>query len=86
MKDIVERAAQNFADRLKVKYENYMVGPAEPVINRIRNLYLMEMLIKLPRDAKLIARCKSDVLEEIAALHNNKSFRSVGVIPDVDRV
>ena len=85
MKDIVERAAQNFADKLKGKYENYMVGPAEPVINRIRNLYLMEMLIKLPRDAKLIARCKNDVLEEIGVLHNNKSFRSVGVIPDVDR-
>ena len=85
MKDIVERAAHNFADKLKGKYENYMVGPAEPVINRIRNLYLMEMLIKLPRDAKLIARCKNDVLEEIGVLHNNKSFRSVGVIPDVDR-
>ena len=86
MKDIVERAAHNFADKLKGKYENYMVGPAEPVINRIRNLYLMEMLIKLPRDAKLIARCKNDVLEEIGVLHNNKSFRSVGVIPDVDRI
>ena len=86
MKDIVERAALNFAERLKSKYGNYIVGPAEPVINRIRNLYLMEMLIKLPRDAKLIARCKNDVLEEIAVLHNNKSFRSVGVIPDVDRV
>jgi primosomal protein N' (replication factor Y) len=86
MKDIVERAAQHFADRLKIKYGNYIVGPAEPVVNRIRNLYLMEMLIKLPRDAKFIARCKNDVLEEIAALHNNKSFRSVGVIPDVDKL
>lgn len=86
MRDIVERAAQNFADRLKSKYGNYMVGPAEPVINRIRNLSLMEMLIKLPRDTKLIVRCKSDVLAEIAGLHNNKSFRSVGVIPDVDKL
>ena len=84
LKDVVERGALHFADALKLKYGSYMVGPAEPVINRIRNLYLMEMIIKLPRDAKLIAQCKKDVMEQIAILHNNKSFRSVAVIPDVD--
>src|SRR5215204_1822540 len=69
MKDIVERAAHNFADRLKSKYGQYLVGPAEPVINRIRNQHLMELLIKLPRDTKMIANCKKDMLEQIALLH-----------------
>jgi len=86
MKDVVERAAHQFANSLKNKYGNYIVGPAEPVISRIRNQYLMEMLLKLPRDTKMIAQCKKDLLEQIAVLHNGKSFRSVTVIADVDAV
>jgi len=86
MKDIVERAAHQFAATLKSKYERYIVGPAEPVIGRIRNQYLMELLLKLPRDGKLIAQCKHDILEYIAILHQDKSFRSVTMVPDVDAV
>jgi primosomal protein N' (replication factor Y) (superfamily II helicase) len=86
MKDVVERAAHHYADALRNKYGQYIVGPAEPVINRIRNQYLMEMLLKLPRDGKFISRCKHDLLEQVAALHNEKSFRSVTVIADVDVV
>jgi primosomal protein N' (replication factor Y) len=86
MKDIVERAAHHYADALRNKYGQYIVGPAEPVINRIRNQYLMEMLLKLPRDTKIIAQCKKDLLEQIAVLHNEKSYRSVTVIADVDAV
>ena len=86
MKDIVERAAHHYADALRNKYGQYIVGPAEPVINRIRNQYLMEMLLKLPRDTKIITQCKKDLLEQIAILHNEKSYRSVTVIADVDAV
>jgi primosomal protein N' (replication factor Y) len=84
MKDIVERGAVQFANSLRTKYGNYIVGPAEPVINRIRNLYLMELLLKLPRDTKLIAQCKQDILHEIAVLRNERSFKSVVIVPDVD--
>jgi len=84
MKDIVERGAHQFANSLRNKYGSYIVGPAEPVINRIRNLHLMELLIKLPRDTKLIAQCKQDILHQVAVLHNEKSFRSVVIVPDVD--
>lgn len=86
MKDVVERAAHQFADSLKNKYGQYLVGPAEPVISRIRNQHLMELLLKLPRDTKLISQCKQDLLHQVAVLHNNKSFRSVVIVPDVDAV
>jgi len=84
MKDVVERAAHSFADGLKTKYGQYLVGPAEPVINRIRNQHLMELLVKLPRDAKFIAQCKKDILEQVALLHQHKSFKSVTVVNNVD--
>ena len=84
MKDIVERGAIQFANSLRNKYGNYIVGPAEPVINRIRNLFLMELLFKLPRDSKLISQCKQDILHQIAVLRNERSFKSVVIVPDVD--
>ena len=86
IKEVVERAAQIYTDALKSKYEQYIVGPAEPVIGRIRNQYLMELLIKLPRDGKTINQCKKDLLEQVAILHQNKNFRSVTIVTDVDAV
>ncbi len=86
IKDIVERGAHHFANSLRNKYGNYIVGPAEPVISRIRNLYLMELLLKLPKDAKFINQSKHDILHLIAVLHNERSFRSVVIVADVDAV
>ena len=85
LKDVVYEAAMGFEAALHQQYGKYMVGPAEPVVNRIRNQYLMELLLKLPRDAGVIASCKRDILDTVARMHQNKRFRSVVVIPDVDR-
>jgi primosomal protein N' (replication factor Y) len=84
IKEIVESSSYHFANSLKNKYGNYLIGPAEPVINRIRNQYLIELLLKLPRDSKLIAQCKKEILEQVAILHQEKRYRSVVVVPDVD--
>ena len=83
-RDVVFDAAHVFAKDLDLPYGKYMVGPAEPVINRVRNMYLMELLLKLPRDSQLITRCKSDLLKEVARLHAHKRFSRVVIIPDVD--
>lgn len=86
IKEVVERAAQVYAEAMKKNYGQYIVGPAEPVIGRIRNQYLMELLLKLPRDGKTIIQCKKDLLEQVAILHQHKSFRSVTMVADVDAV
>jgi len=86
MKEIVERGAHEFSNALSIKYGKYFVGPAEPVISRIRNLHLMELLVKLPRDAKLIAQCKKDLLNQVAVIHNHKSFKSLVIVADVDAI
>jgi primosomal protein N' (replication factor Y) (superfamily II helicase) len=83
-RDIVSEAAHQFAQALQVPYGKYMVGPAEPVINKVRNLFLMEMLIKLPKDGQLIVKCKEDILQGCANLHADKRFRKVMVVPNVD--
>ncbi|HVZ55442.1 MAG TPA: primosomal protein N' [Chitinophagaceae bacterium] len=84
MQDVAEQAAHQFADTLRSRYNPYLVGPAEPVVARVRNQYLRELLLKLPRDARLLAQCKQDILEQVALLHQAKRFRSVVVVADVD--
>lgn len=83
-REIVNDASYFFAAGLKKIFSKYIVGPAEPVVNRIRNQYIMEILLKLPKDAALIQNCKHVISNTIAELHNQKGFRSVVVVPDVD--
>jgi primosomal protein N' (replication factor Y) len=83
-KEVVRQAAEHFALLLQVPYGQYIVGPAEPVINRVRNLYLMELLLKLPRESGILVKCKEDLLKFISVLHGDKKYRKVSVIPDVD--
>ena len=85
MKDVVDDAAAYFTNAMKPAYGQYLVGPAEPVVNRIRNQFLMELLFKLPKDTGMVKACKQLILEKVAEMHANKRFRSVVVIPDVDR-
>ena len=44
------------------------MGPAAPVINRIRNMYLMEILIKLAKDADLFQQKKKVISNTILDL------------------
>jgi primosomal protein N' (replication factor Y) len=84
-KEIVEGASQYFAEQMKPRYGQYLVGPAEPVVNRVRNQFLMELLVKLPKDSTFVKTCKEFILQLVAVMHSDKRFRSVVVIPDVDR-
>jgi len=86
MKDVVEDAARLVANQMRQDFEPYLVGPAEPVVSRIRNQYLMELLLKLPRDTNILQLAKQVIQQQIVMLHHHKKFRSVVIIPDVDAV
>jgi primosomal protein N' (replication factor Y) len=85
-KNVAEEAANILGQFLHEKYASYVSGPAEPPVNRVRNQYLFELLLKLPKDAQLIQQCKKDILQQIAIIQSNKRYRSVTIIPDVDAV
>ncbi len=85
MKEVVQEAADILGNLLKKDFAN-LAGPAAPVINRVRNMYIMEILIKLARDAKQIQVQKKVISNSIDLLRSEKRFRSVVVIPDVDPI
>jgi len=85
-KEVVQSAALFFANNLKKDFGPWLVGPAEPVIGRIRNQYLMELLLKLPKDGHTIAFAKQVIQQQTAMVQNARHWRSVVIIPDVDMI
>ncbi len=85
-REVVYEAAHAFAGSMQAAYGQFIVGPAEPVVNRVRNMYLMEMLLKLPRDKALITQCKEHIQKGSASLHADRRFKQVIIIPDVDAI
>ncbi len=76
---VAEQAAQILSSWLQPHIGQQLVGPAAPLVGKVRNNYLQEMLIKLPRDSKTIAHTK-----QFIKLLAEKKFRSVSIVPDVD--
>ncbi|NML37425.1 primosomal protein N' [Chitinophaga sp. G-6-1-13] len=83
---VVEQAAQILASWLQPHIGAQLVGPAAPLVARVRNNYLQEMLVKLPRDSRVIAHVKQVLREYFVQLLAEKRFRSVVIVPDVDCV
>ena len=83
-KTVVENAADKLAALLRQDLKDYIVGPAAPVINRIRNQYLIEILIKLPKEYGMSMTYKKVIRNHINLLGGEKAYKSVHVVADVD--
>lgn len=83
-KTVVENAADKLAALLRQDLGDYIVGPAPPVINRIRNQYLMEILIKLPKEHGMSGTYKKVIRNHINLLGSEKNYKAVIVMVDVD--
>ena len=81
---MVTAAAEKVATLLKQDLREYIIGPAAPVVNRIRNQYLMEVLIKLPKEPGMSNRYKAAIRNYINLVNVEKPFKSVQVVVDVD--
>ena len=88
-KRVVQEAARHLALLLRDQLQQEKVkvyGPAEPMIGKIRNQFLMTVLLKIPRsraDLGAVKRILSRCVHEISLKEN---FRTVRVILDVDPV
>ncbi len=79
------RTAQRLGNLMKEQLgQSRVLGPQEPVINKIRNEYIVEFLIKLERNTidhkkakELIAKASLEILEE-------KDLKSSKIVFDVD--
>lgn len=82
-KEVVFDAADTLANSLQKDFE-HLIGPAAPVVNRVRNMFLVEILLKLQKDAAYLQIQKQVIKNHIDLLKADKRFKSVVIIPDVD--
>jgi primosomal protein N' (replication factor Y) len=85
-KHIAEEAANIFTQGLKNPYGLMINGPSQPIVDRVRNQYLWEILIKLPKDAAYLLQCKKAIHQQMVIVQSNKRYRSVHIIPNIDPV
>lgn len=79
-------AMQTICNWLALKYEQYLVGPAEPPVSRIRNQYIAECMLKLPRQQHLLHDCKQYLQQGMIELLHQPAFKRTSVLVDVDAV
>jgi len=56
------------------------------VIGRVRNMYIVELLLKVKRDSASVAHAKAVIKTQIALLQTDKQLRSVFIQLDVDPI
>lgn len=81
---IAKQASFAMLQLLDPIFHPYINGPAVPVIERIRNQYIWEILLKLPKNQTIISQCKQTIMQYSGTIQAQKQFRSVQIIVDVD--
>ncbi|MBC5773785.1 primosomal protein N' [Pontibacter sp. KCTC 32443] len=75
--------AKDLTDRLG---KQQVLGPEIPYIFRIRNLFLNEIHIKLPRENVNLRNAKGQIAQAIQQLYLLPDFKGIKVVADVDPV
>ena len=65
-------------------FKNQITGPAQPPVGRVRNKYIWQLMIKLPKDIQRIAILKETMQEQMGILLFNKRYSGVRFELDVD--
>ena len=84
--DRVKNAAEKLSQSFRIDFKENVIGPAQPVIGRLRNQYLMEIMIKLPKETGMSLKYKKVIQHHINLLMTEKIYKSIIIIADVDPV
>jgi primosomal protein N' (replication factor Y) len=81
----VMEAATELGETLKLQLgKRRVLGPEEPLIGRIRNQYLRQILLKIERERVNLHAVKEIVHNSVSKLAGKKEYRKVDFVFDVD--
>ncbi|MFH0894797.1 MAG: primosomal protein N', partial [Bacteroidota bacterium] len=81
----VNSAAKVLEKMLRNTFDKRVLGPAQPVIQRIQNQYILEFIIKLDR-GKGLAPAKAKLMNILDTFKKDKQSNAVRIVVDVDPV
>jgi primosomal protein N' (replication factor Y) len=67
-----------------IKTGCWISAPSQPPVNRVRNQFIWELLLKLPKNQAQIQQIKVAIQQSIVAVQTHAHFRSVRIFADVD--
>jgi primosomal protein N' (replication factor Y) len=82
---LLNEAARELALLLREKLQNRILGPEYPVVSKIKNLFIKNILVKLEKSENLKEQ-KKTILDVIGKFKGIASYKAVRVIIDVDPV
>ncbi len=82
-RELLDDAADKLAKNLKYHLGDRVIGPEYPLIMRVHNYHLKNMLIKIEKGNKH-QEMKAFVSDEIQALAKTSTFKAVQIVIDVD--
>jgi primosomal protein N' (replication factor Y) (superfamily II helicase) len=85
-KKVCRNASEQYAQAVRALPHVLVMGPGEPMIAKIRNQYLMTLLVKVARGNQSLAALKHTLLQTADSLQREKEFRTLRVVIDVDPV
>lgn len=82
-----KRAATILAEKLTVNLgKSRVLGPEPPLVERVRNQFLFDILIKLEREKINFKAAKSFIQEKVIDILTDKTIKGVHIVIDVDCV
>lgn len=82
-RNTLDLAAENFASSLREIFKERVMGPDYPVVNRIQNLFLKNIMLKIEKDAP-DKKIKERVQHIIDAFYSVPLYKSIRIVVDVD--
>ena len=79
----LHQASRYFHSLLNSKFGNRVLGPEQPLIGRVKRLYIQEVLIKIERKSSL-EFVRKQVREVLTEFEKYKQWRSIKIIIDMD--
>jgi primosomal protein N' (replication factor Y) len=83
--NLVNASAKYFADMLKHKFGERVLGPEFPAVARVRNQFNKNILLKVEREAS-VAATKHAVRFMLTQMATHIDFKKVRIIVDVDPI
>lgn len=81
-----QEAAFDLYQNIYKRLGEHMFGPESPYVSRIKNYYIMEILVKLDRDSKYLNSSKKFIQTCISQTLQKEAFKKSYIYADVDPV
>lgn len=81
--DILHEKSLEFAESLRAKLGRRIIGPHQPLIAKIKNLWLKRILVKVEKEASA-KKVKGIIQEELRQFYSKKENHTILIVTDVD--